>query len=250
VNSLKTNNLTKCYNKRIIVNSISIELQQNNIVGLLGPNGAGKTTCFYMILGLIKCDLGSIWLNNQEITFMPIHERAKLGLGYLPQEPSIFRKLSVEDNILSVLEVVNKNRLISNDSGIVEVSNEQKLNNFLLEFNLNHVRKNLAISLSGGERRRLEIARTLASKPKFILLDEPFAGIDPIAIGDIKKILKNLTTKNIGILITDHNVRETLDICDKAYVISNGQMIAEGDMKSITNNQQVKEVYLGQEFNL
>lgn len=250
MNSLKTNNLTKCYNKRIIVNSISIELQQNNIVGLLGPNGAGKTTCFYMILGLIKCDLGSIWLNNQEITFMPIHERAKLGLGYLPQEPSIFRKLSVEDNILSVLEVVNKNRLISNDSGIVEVSNEQKLNNFLLEFNLNHVRKNLAISLSGGERRRLEIARTLASKPKFILLDEPFAGIDPIAIGDIKKILKNLTTKNIGILITDHNVRETLDICDKAYVISNGQMIAEGDMKSITNNQQVKEVYLGQEFNL
>ena len=250
MNSLKTNNLTKCYNKRIIVNSISIELQQNNIVGLLGPNGAGKTTCFYMILGLIKCDLGSIWLNNQEITFMPIHERAKLGLGYLPQEPSIFRKLSVEDNILSVLEVVNKNRLISNDSGIVEVSNEQKLNNFLLEFNLNHVRKNLAISLSGGERRRLEIARTLASKPKFILLDEPFAGVDPIAVGEIQRIVRFLRDRQIGVLITDHNVRETLGICDHAYIISEGSVLAEGQPDQIIQNDAVRRVYLGENFRM
>lgn len=240
-NILVTNNLTKHYNKRKIVNNISISLKQGNIVGLLGPNGAGKTSCFYMILGLIKCDSGTIYLNDQEITFLPIHKRAKLGIGYLPQEPSIFRKLSVEDNISAVLEIIHNHKISTN-------INKEKLEYFLNEFNLTHLRKNLAISLSGGERRRLEIARTLAANPKFILLDEPFAGIDPIAIAEIKKILKNLITKQIGILITDHNVRETLDICNKAYVMNDGKLIAEGDLETITNNSQVKEVYLGKEF--
>ncbi len=240
-NILITKNLTKHYNGRSIVNKVSIELQQGSIVGLLGPNGAGKTSCFYMILGLIKCDSGSIWLNNQELTFLPIHKRAKLGIGYLPQEPSIFRKLSVEDNILAVLEIA--------DNASTE-SNQNFLEYFLKEFNLIHLRKTLGISLSGGERRRLEIARTLAANPKFILLDEPFAGIDPIAIAEIKKILQKLISKKIGILITDHNVRETLDICDKAYIMSDGKLIAEGNMETIINNAQVKEVYLGKEFSV
>ena len=240
-NILITKNLTKHYNGRSIVNKVSIELQQGSIVGLLGPNGAGKTSCFYMILGLIKCDSGSIWLNNQELTFLPIHKRAKLGIGYLPQEPSIFRKLSVEDNILAVLEIA--------DHASTE-SNQNFLEYFLKEFNLIHLRKTLGISLSGGERRRLEIARTLAANPKFILLDEPFAGIDPIAIAEIKKILQKLISKKIGILITDHNVRETLDICDKAYIMSDGKLIAEGNMETIINNAQVKEVYLGKEFSV
>ncbi len=238
-NILMTKNITKNYNGRKIVNNISMELKQGNIVGLLGPNGAGKTSCFYMILGLTRCDSGTIWLNNQEITFLPIHKRAKLGIGYLPQEPSIFRKLSVEDNILAVLEIVD-NQSIS--------SNKEHLEYFLNEFNLTHIRKNIGISLSGGERRRLEIARTLAANPKFILLDEPFAGVDPLAIAEIKKILQKLISKKIGILITDHNVRETLDICDKAYVMNDGQLIAEGNIETITNNPQVKEVYLGHEF--
>ncbi len=238
-NILMTKNITKNYNGRKIVNNISMELKQGNIVGLLGPNGAGKTSCFYMILGLTRCDSGTIWLNNQEITFLPIHKRAKLGIGYLPQEPSIFRKLSVEDNILAVLEIVD-NQSIS--------FNKEHLEYFLNEFNLTHIRKNIGISLSGGERRRLEIARTLAANPKFILLDEPFAGVDPLAIAEIKKILQKLISKKIGILITDHNVRETLDICDKAYVMNDGQLIAEGNIETITNNPQVKEVYLGHEF--
>ncbi len=238
-NILMTKNITKNYNGRKIVNNISMELKQGNIVGLLGPNGAGKTSCFYMILGLTRCDSGTIWLNNQEITFLPIHKRAKLGIGYLPQEPSIFRKLSVEDNILAVLEIVD-NQSIS--------SNKDHLEYFLNEFNLTHIRKNIGISLSGGERRRLEIARTLAANPKFILLDEPFAGVDPLAIAEIKKILQKLISKKIGILITDHNVRETLDICDKAYVMNDGKLIAEGNIETITNNPQVKEVYLGHEF--
>jgi lipopolysaccharide export system ATP-binding protein len=240
-NILFTKQLTKSYNKRKIVDNVSIELIQGTIVGLLGPNGAGKTSCFYLILGLIACNSGNILLNGQDITYLPIHKRAKLGIGYLPQEPSTFRKLSVEDNILSVLEIVN------NDSAEIK---QQKLTACLEEFNLTHLRKNLAISLSGGERRRLEIARTLASNPKFILLDEPFAGVDPIAIAEIKKILQQLITKNIGILITDHNVRETLDICNKAYVLNNGQVIAEGDTTTIINHPQVKQVYLGQEFSV
>lgn len=239
-NILTTKNLIKLYNNRKIVNNVSIELNQGCIVGLLGPNGAGKTSCFYMILGLTKCDSGKIWLNNQEITFLPIHKRAKLGLGYLPQEPSIFRKLSVADNISAVLEVID------NPSSMDSL--KERLEFFLNEFNLVHLRNHLGISLSGGERRRLEIARTLAANPKFILLDEPFSGVDPIAITDIKKILQNLVTKGIGILITDHNVRETLDICDKAYVMNDGKLIAEGNMETIINNQHVKEVYLGKEF--
>lgn len=237
MNKLIINNLLKYYNKRIIVDNISITLQQGNIIGLLGPNGAGKTSCFYMILGLTKCDAGTIFLNEQDITFLPIHARAKLGIGYLPQEPSVFRKLSVQDNILAVLQITNNNNINNN------------LEYLLQEFNLTHIRNSLGISLSGGERRRLEIARTLATKPKFILLDEPFAGVDPIAISEIKKILLSLANKNnIGIIITDHNVRETLDICDQAYIMNNGKLIATGNMQAIVNNDEVKKVYLGQEF--
>lgn len=236
MNQLVINNLVKYYNKRIIVDNVSISVQQGNIIGLLGPNGAGKTSCFYMILGLTKCDSGNIRLNEQEITFLPIHERAKLGIGYLPQEPSVFRKLSVQDNILAVLQITYKDNI------------NNYLEHLLQEFNLSHIKNSLAISLSGGERRRLEIARTLATKPKFILLDEPFAGVDPIAINEIKKILLSLAKKNIGIIITDHNVRETLDICDQAYIMNNGKLIASGNTQTIINNNEVKKVYLGQEF--
>jgi lipopolysaccharide export system ATP-binding protein len=192
-----------------------------------------------MILGLTTCESGSIWLNNKEITFLPVHQRAKLGIGYLPQEPSVFRKLSVKDNILAILQIVNNTTTSYN--------NEQ-LEYFLKEFNLIHLKDVLGISLSGGERRRLEIARTLAANPKFILLDEPFAGVDPIAITEIKKILLSLAKKNIGIIITDHNVRETLNICDQAYIMNDGKLIAKGNMEEIINNNEVKEVYLGQEF--
>ncbi|MGD0466714.1 MAG: LPS export ABC transporter ATP-binding protein [Gammaproteobacteria bacterium] len=238
-NILTIKNLTKYYNKRKIVNNVSMELPQGEIIGLLGPNGAGKTSCFYMILGLTTCESGSIWLNNKEITFLPVHQRAKLGIGYLPQEPSVFRKLSVKDNILAILQIVNNTTTSYN--------NEQ-LEYFLKEFNLIHLKDVLGISLSGGERRRLEIARTLAANPKFILLDEPFAGVDPIAITEIKKILLSLAKKNIGIIITDHNVRETLNICDQAYIMNDGKLIAKGNMEEIINNNEVKEVYLGQEF--
>ena len=238
-NILTIKNLTKYYNKRKIVNNVSMELQQGTIIGLLGPNGAGKTSCFYMILGLTKCGSGSIWLNDTEITFLPVHQRAKLGIGYLPQEPSVFRKLSVKDNILAILQIVS-NKTAS--------ANNERLEYFLKEFNLMHLKETLGISLSGGERRRLEIARTLAANPKFILLDEPFAGVDPIAIAEIKKILLSLAKKNIGIIITDHNVRETLNICDQAYIMNDGKLIAKGNMEEIINNNEVKEVYLGQEF--
>jgi lipopolysaccharide export system ATP-binding protein len=237
-NKLIIKNLTKNYNKRAIVNNISMEINQGSIIGLLGPNGAGKTSCFYMILGLINCDSGSIWLNDIEITFLPIHKRAKLGIGYLPQEPSVFRKLSVQDNILAILEMTN----------ISITEQQQKLQYFLEEFNLTHIKDNMGISLSGGERRRLEIARTLATNPQFILLDEPFAGVDPIAIAEIKKILLLLSKKNIGIIITDHNVRETLDICDQAYIMNNGKLIANGNINEVINNKEVQTVYLGQEF--
>ena len=238
-NKLIIKNLTKYYNKRKIIDNVSMELQQGTIIGLLGPNGAGKTSCFYMILGLTKCGSGSIWLNNKEITFLPVHKRAQLGIGYLPQEPSVFRKLSVKDNILAVLQIV--------DSNTVEPI-EERLEYFLKEFNLAHLKDTIGISLSGGERRRLEIARTLAANPKFILLDEPFAGVDPIAITEIKKLLLSLAKKNIGIIITDHNVRETLNICDQAYIMNDGKLIAKGNMDEIINNTEVKEVYLGQEF--
>jgi len=246
-NKLIIKNLTKYYNKRKIIDNVSMELQQGTIIGLLGPNGAGKTSCFYMILGLTKCGSGSIWLNNQEITFLPIHQRAKLGIGYLPQEPSVFRKLSVEDNIMAILQIMD-NLDIAFKKNNNKKTLEELLEDFLKEFNLIHLRKNPGISLSGGERRRLEIARTLATNPKFILLDEPFAGVDPITIAEIKKILLSLAKKDIGIIITDHNVRETLDICDQAYIMSNGKIIAQGNMSEIINNHEVKEVYLGKEF--
>lgn len=237
--TLATDHLVKKFKKRIVVNDVSLHVNQGEIIGLLGPNGAGKTTCFYMILGLIASDSGNITLGDIDITVKPVHARAKLGVGYLPQEPSVFRKLSVEDNIMAVLQVRSELR---------KPQREDILNKLLDEFNLQKIRKSLGISLSGGERRRLEIARALACEPKFILLDEPFAGVDPISIADIKKIIKYLTARNIGVIITDHNVRETLDICDRAYILNNGSVIAEGNSQAILNNQQVREVYLGENF--
>ncbi len=236
---LHTVHLAKKYRDRAVVKDVSLTLQQGEIIGLLGPNGAGKTTCFYMILGLIISDSGKIMLNDIDITGKPVHARAKLGLGYLPQEPSVFRKLSVADNILAVLQVRE------------DISADQQrhvLDSLLDEFHLQTIRDTLGISLSGGERRRLEIARTLASEPKFILLDEPFAGVDPISIAEIKKIIKYLASRNIGIIITDHNVRETLDICDRAYILNKGEVIAEGSPQEILNNQHVRTVYLGEHF--
>jgi lipopolysaccharide export system ATP-binding protein len=232
-------NLYKKYKKRAVVNNVSINIKQGDIVGLLGPNGAGKTTCFYMILGLIVSDSGKIKLNDVDITGLPVHARAKLGLGYLPQEPSVFRKLSVANNILAVLQARKE---------LTTTKQHEILNSLLDEFNLQKIRDSLGISLSGGERRRLEIARALASEPKFILLDEPFAGVDPISIAEIKKIIKYLSNRNIGVIITDHNVRDTLDICDRAYILNNGEVIATGKPEEILNNQQVRLVYLGEHF--
>lgn len=235
-------NLAKAYKKREILHDVNLEIAEGEIVGLLGPNGAGKTTCFYMILGLVKNDKGLITLDSENITNMPVHERARYGIGYLPQEPSVFRKLSVEDNILAILQ-----HKYSKDENI----QLDKLETLLTEFNLKHIRKSLGISLSGGERRRLEIARALASEPKFILLDEPFAGIDPISIIDIKANIKYLAeNKNIGIIITDHNVRETLDICNRAYILNRGHVIAEGEPKQILANKEVRDVYLGEQFEI
>lgn len=236
---LSIENLYKKYKKRTIVKNVSLSLEQGEIIGLLGPNGAGKTSCFYMILGLIVSDGGKIKLNDVDITGKPVHARAKLGLGYLPQEPSVFRKLSVADNILAVLQA-RKNLSKDKQSEILE--------SLLEEFHLQKIRDSLGISLSGGERRRLEIARALASEPKFILLDEPFAGVDPISIAEIKKIIKYLSNRNIGVIITDHNVRDTLDICDKAYILNNGEVIASGSPQDILNNKQVRQVYLGEHF--
>lgn len=234
-------NLAKFYKKRAVVKDVTLTVKQGEIIGLLGPNGAGKTTCFYMILGLIVSDGGKIFLNGIDITGKPVHARAKLGLGYLPQEPSVFRKLSVTDNILAVLQVRK------------DLNTEQQntiLQSLLEEFHLQHVRDSLGISLSGGERRRLEIARALACEPKFILLDEPFAGVDPISIAEIKKIIKYLANRNIGVIITDHNVRETLDICNRAYILNKGSVIANGTAEDILNNQEVREVYLGEHFHI
>lgn len=231
-------NLHKMYKQRTIVNNVSLNVKQGEIIGLLGPNGAGKTTCFYIILGLVISDGGKIELNGIDITGKPVHARAKLGIGYLPQEPSVFRKLTVAENILSVLQVRK----------LTEEQQEERLNALLDEFHLQKVRDSLGISLSGGERRRLEIARALASEPKFILLDEPFAGVDPISIAEIKKIIQYLSERNIGVIITDHNVRETLAICNRAYILNNGEVIATGNAQDILNNKQVREVYLGDHF--
>lgn len=237
---LDARNLGKRYKSRWVVKDISVNVKAGEIVGLLGPNGAGKTTAFYMIVGLISPNRGNIYLNNQNITHLPMHRRARLGIGYLPQENSVFRKLSAEDNIMAILELQD----------MPEAERFQKLEFLLDDFHIQHIRKSLGMSLSGGERRRLEIARSLAASPKFVLLDEPFAGVDPISVIDIKRIINHLKSKGIGVLITDHNVRETLDICDRAYIVNAGEIIAEGGAEEILSNQKVKQVYLGESFRL
>ena len=238
--TIHSKNLVKTYKGRTVVNNVSIQVSQGEIVGLLGPNGAGKTTSFYMVVGLIKPDEGKVFLNDEDITKLPMYKRAQMGLGYLPQEASVFRKLSVEDNIMSVLEMTK----------LTKAERTHKLETLLDEFNLHKVRKNNGDSLSGGERRRTEIARALAVDPKFILLDEPFAGVDPISVIDIKNIISHLCSKGIGVLITDHNVRETLDICERAYIVSQGSILCEGTPETILANQQVRNVYLGEDFTL
>lgn len=237
-NNLKALSLKKIYKDRTVVKDISLSVDSGEVVGLLGPNGAGKTTSFYMIVGLVKADGGRIFLNNNDITKFPMYERSEIGVGYLPQENSIFRNMTVEDNILAILEIVEKDKKIR----------KQKLEDLLNEFSIQHIRKSIASTLSGGERRRTEIARALASNPKFILLDEPFAGIDPIAVSDIIGIIRQLKDRGIGVLITDHNVRETLSIVDKAYIVYDGYIIASGAPNEIINNSEVKRVYLGQDF--
>jgi lipopolysaccharide export system ATP-binding protein len=234
-------NLQKSFKARTVVNDVSIRINRGECVGLLGPNGAGKTTCFYMIVGLQSCDKGKIILNNEDITKSAMHQRARLGIGYLPQEASVFRKMTVSDNILSILQL---RRDLDNKARL------EKLEQLLLEFHISHLHKSLGMSLSGGERRRVEIARALAIEPAFILLDEPFAGVDPISVIDIKKIILHLCEKNIGVLITDHNVRETLDICERAYIVNQGTILCEGAPEVILANQQVRAVYLGEDFSL
>jgi len=238
--TIHTKDLIKIYKNRTVVNKVSVEVKQGEIVGLLGPNGAGKTTSFYMVVGLIKPDEGRVFLNDQDITTLPMYKRAQLGIGYLPQEPSVFRKLSVEDNIMAVLEMTKLGKNQRKD----------KLESLLDEFNLNKVRKNNGDSLSGGERRRTEIARALAVDPKFILLDEPFAGVDPIAVEDIQTVVAKLKYKNIGILITDHNVNETLSICDRAYLLIEGKIFKHGTAEQLANDEQVRRLYLGTNFEL
>ncbi len=238
--TLRAVKLSKKYKDRQVVQDVSLVVAPGKVIGLLGPNGAGKTTSFYMIVGLVKSDEGSVWLADEDVTALPIHLRARQGLGYLPQEASIFRKLTVEQNIVSVLESLN----LSKDE------QEKRKEDLLSEFNLTAVRHSLGQSLSGGERRRTEIARALAGAPKFILLDEPFAGVDPISVGEIKQEIKRLAKKGIGILITDHNVRETLGICDEAFIMNKGVVIASGPPQEILSNQQVRTVYLGEEFSL
>ncbi len=238
---LKATNLVKSYKNREVVRGVSISVERGEIVGLLGPNGAGKTTCFYMIVGLVAANSGEVHIGSNNLTPLPIHQRARYGLSYLPQDSSIFRTLSVEDNILAILQT---RKDLSNTERM------QKLESLLEEFNIQHLRQNKGMSLSGGERRRTEIARTLATDPKFILLDEPFAGVDPISVSDIKQIIQHLKARNIGILLTDHNVRETLDICEKAYIVNEGQIIAEGNTEAILANDKVREVYLGEKFQI
>ena len=240
MSELIVENLRKAYKLRTVVQDISLQINSGEVVGLLGPNGAGKTTSFYMMVGLVPLDAGRILLNDKDLSRLPIHSRARMGLAYLPQEPSIFRKLTVSENILAVLE-------------LQDLSDEQmhtQLESLLQDLHIVHIRNNAAVSLSGGERRRVEIARCLATNPSFILLDEPFAGIDPIAVLDIQKIIRFLSSKGIGILITDHNVRETLGICDKAYIVNDGTVFASGKPADIVNNEAVREVYLGKDFRL
>lgn len=238
--NLYTENIFKSYKGKKVVQDVSIELKQGEIVGLLGPNGAGKTTSFYMIVGLVRPDSGKVFLNNVEITHLPMYKRAQMGLGYLPQEISVFRKLSVEDNIMAILEMTSKST----------IERKHRLEELLEEFNLNEFRKTLGNRLSGGEKRRTEIARALATDPQFVLLDEPFAGVDPIAVEDIQGIVSTLKKKNIGILITDHNVQETLSITDRAYLLFEGSILKSGTAEELANDEQVRRVYLGRNFEL
>ncbi len=238
---LTAQDISKSYKLRKVVKGLSLEMKSGEIVGLLGPNGAGKTTAFYMIVGLVSADSGKILLDGQDLTSQPMHVRARLGVGYLPQEASIFRKLTVEQNILAVLE---------NRKDLARAGREEELEKLLDELHVGHVRTSLGISLSGGERRRVEIARALAANPLFVLLDEPFAGVDPISVLDIQRIIRHLCDRDIGVLITDHNVRETLGICGRAYILSDGSLIASGSPEEILENRHVREVYLGQEFRL
>ena len=241
MSTLRVKDLSKSYKSRKVVKSLTLEIKSGEVVGLLGPNGAGKTTAFYMIVGLASVDKGSIHLDEVNITNKPMHERSKIGLGYLPQEASIFRKLTVEQNILAILE---------NRKDLDRAGREKELENLLEELHINNTRKSLGISLSGGERRRVEIARALAANPSFVLLDEPFAGVDPISVLDIQRIIRHLCERGIGVLITDHNVRETLGICGHAYILNDGDLIATGSPNEILNNQYVRKVYLGQDFKL
>ncbi len=238
---LTVEHLAKSYKKRQVVKDVSLSVESGQVIGLLGPNGAGKTTTFYMIVGLVNSDKGRILLDDTDITLLPMHERARRGIGYLPQESSIFRKLTVRDNIMAILETRKE---------LDETAREEKLDSLLEEFHIGHIANSLGMSLSGGERRRVEIARALAAEPDFILLDEPFAGVDPISVLDIKKIIEHLRNRGIGVLITDHNVRETLSVCEHAYIVSHGELIAMGDAQTILANQQVKDVYLGEQFTL
>ena len=238
---LKAQNLAKTYSKRKVVTDVSLQVDSGQIVGLLGPNGAGKTTSFYMIVGLVARDEGTISIDDNDISILPMHSRSRLGIGYLPQEASIFRKLSVEDNIMSVLQTRKE---------LTPEERQDKLEDLLEEFHIQHIRTSNGMALSGGERRRVEIARALAANPQFILLDEPFAGVDPISVIDIKKIIEHLRDRGLGVLITDHNVRGTLDGCEKAYIVSQGHLIAEGSPEDVLNNEQVKQVYLGEQFRL
>ncbi|MCH2056873.1 MAG: LPS export ABC transporter ATP-binding protein [Thalassotalea sp.] len=239
--TLSAKGLAKAYKGRRVVKNVSLQVSAGQIVGLLGPNGAGKTTSFYMIVGLVPNDAGKITLSDDDLTLLPMHERARRGIGYLPQEASIFRKLTVYENIMAILQT---------RKDLSAVEREDKVESLIEEFNIGHIRDNTGMSLSGGERRRVEIARALAADPQFILLDEPFAGVDPISVGDIKKIIMHLKNRGIGVLITDHNVRETLDVCEHAYIVSHGELIAEGDADQILANQQVRDVYLGEQFKL
>jgi lipopolysaccharide export system ATP-binding protein len=239
--TLKATGLAKSYKARQVVSDLSVEVTNGEVVGLLGPNGAGKTTAFYMIVGLVPCDAGSITLGDQDLTLLPMHRRAQLGLGYLPQEASIFRKLSVEDNIMAILET---------RQDMERAARQHRLEQLLEELRIGHVRKSLGIALSGGERRRVEIARALAAEPRFMLLDEPFAGVDPLSVLDIQRIIRELTQRGLGVLITDHNVRETLGVCSRAYIVNQGTVIAAGTAEEVLANPQVREVYLGESFKL
>ncbi|MDJ0654788.1 MAG: LPS export ABC transporter ATP-binding protein [Xanthomonadales bacterium] len=238
---LRAEGISKAYKGRRVVDQCSLQVSQGETVGLLGPNGAGKTTCFYMVVGLVPCESGAISLDDEDITRTPMHLRAKGGIGYLPQEPSVFRRLTVRDNIMAVLEL---------RKGLSRAERRKQMADLMDELQIRHLGDQRGISLSGGERRRVEIARALAAAPRFMLLDEPFAGVDPISVGEIKRIVRHLKSRNIGVLVTDHNVRETLDICDRAYILNQGRVLAQGEPESLLNDPQVRQVYLGDDFQM